>query len=254
MIIKNDIPILEYDSDPDAVIMPSRHDIPHFPEKCVFGFLGDEVDKYALSHGAEVLTYFETITKMFPIYKVKYKDEEITLSQAPLGGSAAAHILDFLIGHGAKYIVAAGSCGALVEFEENRLLIPTEALRDEGASYHYLPPSRTVKLNEVAIESIEKTLRELGVEADRVRTWSTDGFFRETKAMVEARRNEGFSVVDMECASIAACAEFRGVTLGQILYTADSLADTEEYDERDFGVASMATALRLALECVYRMK
>lgn len=253
MIIKNDIPILEYDSDQNAVIMPNSHDIADFPEKCIFGFLGDEIDKYAREFSCEVMTYFETITKMFPIYRVNYKGEELTMCQAPLGGAAAVHILDFLIGHGVKYIVASGSCGALVPFEENKFLLPIEALRDEGASYHYLPPSRTVKLNEAAVSSVEKTLNALGIESQRTRTWTTDAFYRETKSMVEARREEGFSVVDMECASMAACAEFRGVKFAQILFTADSLADTESYDERDFGKLSMASALRLSLECVLNL-
>ena len=253
MIIKNDIPILEYDDDVNSVIMPNSHEIANFPVKCIFGFLGDKIDKYAHKNDCEVMTYFETITKMFPIYRVSYKGEEITMCQAPLGGAAAAHILDFLIGHGVKYIVASGSCGALVDFEENKFLLPTEALRCEGASYHYLPPSRTVKLNESVIESIESTLRTLGVDSERTKTWTTDGFYRETKAMVESRRAEGFSVVDMECASMAACAEFRGAKFGQILFTADSLADTEAYDERDWGKLSMASALRLSLECVLNL-
>ncbi len=250
MIIKNEIPILDYDSDESAVIMPSQHEIAPFPHRAVFGFLGDEIDKYARQVGAEVMTYFETITKMYPIYRTNYKGEDITLCQAPLGSAAAAHILDFIIGHGVDKIVATGSCGALVEFEENRFLIPTEALRCEGASYHYLPPSRTVKLNEEAVTSLEGTLSRLGIETERCRTWTTDGFYRETKAMVEARREEGFNVVDMECAAIAAVAQFRRAKLGQILFTADSLADTEAYDERDWGKLSMASALRIALEAV----
>ncbi len=250
MIIKNEFPILDYDNDQNAVIMPSQHEIAPFPDRAVFGFLGDEIDKYAREVGAEVMTYFETITKMYPIYRVNYRGEDITLCQAPLGSAAAAHILDFIIGHGVDKIVATGSCGALAEFEENRFLIPTEALRCEGASYHYLPPSRTVKLNEEAVSSLEGTLSRLGIETERCRTWTTDGFYRETKAMVEARREEGFNVVDMECAAIAAVAEFRSAKLGQILFTADSLADTEAYDERDWGKLSMASALRIALEAV----
>lgn len=250
MILRNDIPILDYNSDPSAVILPGRHEIPAFPERAVFGFLGDVIDKYASTERAEVITYFETITKMFPIYKIEYKGVPITLCQAPLGSAAATHILDFLIGNGVKKIVASGSCGALVPFEENKFLLPTEALRCEGTSYHYLPPSRTVKLNESAIASAEATLARLGVPAERVKTWTTDAFYRETKATVEARRSEGFSVVDMECSAIAACAEFRGASLVQLLFTADSLADTEAYDKRGWGVMSMETALKLSLECV----
>lgn len=244
---------MDYDSDKNAVIMPGRHEIPSFPERAVFGFLGDVIDKYARAEYAEVITYFETITKMFPIHKIEYNGVPVVLCQAPLGSAAATHVLDFLIGNGVKKIIAAGSCGALAPFEENKFLLPTEALRCEGTSYHYLPPSRTVKLNEAAVASAKATLERLGVPVERVKTWTTDAFYRETKAMVEARRSEGFSVVDMECSAIAACAEFRGASLAQILFTADSLADIDAYDERDWGTLSMETALDLALECVIEL-
>jgi len=54
--------------------------------------------------------------------------------------------------------------------------------------------------------------------------------------------------VEMECAGLAACAKFRGVSFGQILYTADSLAHAEKYDERDWGKSSLETALQLCID------
>ena len=46
--VKNDIPILEYDSDPVAVIMPDHEDLRlELPERAAFVFLGDTVDRYA---------------------------------------------------------------------------------------------------------------------------------------------------------------------------------------------------------------
>lgn len=251
MLIKNEFPILEYDSDRDSLVSPSRHAIPELPERVVFAFLGDEIDRFAREHGCDVITYFETVTKMFPIYRVNYNGTELALCHAPWTAAAAVHVLDFLIGHGAKRIVACGSCGALVPFAESKVLLPTEALRCEGASYHYLPPSRTVKLNEDAVSSIEKTLSELGVPSQRVKTWTTDGFFRQTKAMADSRREEGFDVIDMECAALAACAEFRGVKFGQILFTADSLAE-DAADEHDSGKFPRSSVLRLSFEAALR--
>lgn len=47
-IVKNEIPILEYDTDTRAVIMPDHeHLAMKLPEKAVFAFLGGAVDKYA---------------------------------------------------------------------------------------------------------------------------------------------------------------------------------------------------------------
>ena len=82
------------------------------------------------------------------------------------------------------------------------------------------------------------------------KTWTTDGFFRETKDMVTYRMEEGCSVVEMECSALASCAKFRDVIFGQILFTADSLANLEEYSERNFGISSYDLSFELSLEAV----
>jgi Uridine phosphorylase len=252
-LIKHELPILEYDTERTAVIMPNRGKPYSFPEKAVYAFLGDEVDIYAEKHGCEVIGEFECVTKIFPIYRAIHNGHEICLRQAPLGSSAAVMLMDFLIGYGAKQIISTGSCGALLDFPENEILVPTEALRDEGTSYHYLPPSRTVSLNPRAVTSIETALTARSVKFEECKVWTTDGFFRETPDMVRYRIDEGCAAVDMECAGLAACAQFRGAEFGQILFTADSLANIEAHDARDWGAASFAIALELALDAVCEM-
>lgn len=253
-IIKNEIPILEYDDNQMSVIMPTHEHLDfEVPEKVVFPFLGETVEEYAKAHGAVEIATFVSMTKLYPIYIIDYKGEKIGLCQAPVGSAPAAQILDWLIGYGAKKIISAGSCGALVDLSENTFLVPTRALRDEGTSYHYLPPSRYVELNQNVLKSIEQTFQKLNLTYQECMTWTTDGFYRETKEKVAYRKEEGCSVVEMECAALAACAEFRGVEFGQILYTADTLANTEDYDERDWGDASLEKALWICLELIREM-
>ena len=52
----------------------------------------------------------------------------------------------------------------------------------------------------------------------------------------------------MECAALAAVAQLRGVVWGQLLFTAESLADLENYDSRDWGSEAFEKALELCLE------
>lgn len=59
--------------------------------------------------------------------------------------------------------------------------------------------------------------------------------------------------VEMECASLAACAQFRGILFGQLLYTADSLADAKNYDQRGWGEDSQEPALALCLDIAVRL-
>lgn len=54
--------------------------------------------------------------------------------------------------------------------------------------------------------------------------------------------------MEMECAALAACAQFRGAKFGQFFFTADCLAQVEAYDERTWGQQSWEPALILALD------
>ncbi|MBQ3229647.1 MAG: nucleoside phosphorylase [Clostridia bacterium] len=254
MIIKNEIPILEFDSDFEAVISP-RHDDLNIvlPKRAVFAFLGESVEEYALAHSAKQVALFESETKDFPIFVTEHKGEEICLAQAPVGSAASAQLLDFLIGYGVESIISAGCCGALTDIPEGAFLVPARALRDEGTSYHYAPPSRYMEIDRRAVDAIVQTLDEHGVGFERVTTWTTDGFYRETKAKVEYRKQEGCSVVEMECSALAACAQFRNALFGQILYTADTLADIDNWDKRNWGCNSKDIALKLCLDAVLKM-
>lgn len=251
MILKNEIPILEFDTEARSVIMPTHEDLELcLPRKAVFAFLGEHIDEYAKAHKAKTVGHFVSETKDFPIYLLTYKGEQICLCQAPVGSAPAAQILDWLIGYGVKEIISAGCCGVLEDIEENTFLIPFKALRDEGTSYHYMKPSRFAEINPIAISAIENALNRRGVGYRRVITWTTDGFYRETKEKIAYRRQEGCQVVEMECSALAACAGFRRVTWGCILFTADTLADVENYDERNWGEDSFSVALELCLDSV----
>ncbi len=254
MIIKNEIPILEFDTEKTAVIMPTHADLSlKLPEKAVFAFMCEYVDEYAKTAGGEQVALFESATKDYPIYVIKHKNEDICLVQAPVGAAPAAQILDWLIGYGVKKIIAGGCCGALRDYDEGEFLIPYKALRDEGTSYHYAPPSRYIEIDKGAVSAIENTLREYSLPYEKVITWSTDGFYRETKEKVLYRKEEGCSVVEMECSALAACAELRNATFGQLLYTADTLANIENYDARNWGQTAKEWALKLCLDAVLRL-
>lgn len=250
-IIKNAIPILEFDTEQTAVINPTHENLKlRLPKKCVFAFLGNYIDEYAGKTDTEKVSSFISATKIYPIYVTKYKGERIVLCQAPVGAASATQILDWLIGYGVSEIISAGSCGVLENFEEGTFLVPKKALRDEGTSYHYAPPSRFIETNDRARKAIEKAIVGRNMKYQEVITWSTDGFFRETKEKVEYRRKEGCAVVEMECSALSACAAFRKAIWGMILYTADSLADVENYDERHWGGDINEYTLTLCLDAV----
>ena len=254
MIQKHAIPILEFDDNPQAVIMPNHEGLDlQLPKKCIYAFLEEEIDRYAQEVGAKCVGEFISATKTYSVYVMDYKGEKVCLAQAPVGSAPAAQFMDWLIGYGVEKIISTGTCGVLTNIEENAFLVPVRALRDEGASYHYAPPSRYMDVNVEAISAIEQVLEQLGVPYEEVMTWSTDGFYRETAEKVAYRKEEGCAVVEMECAALTAVAQLRGVIWGELLFTADSLADLDNYDQRDWGAEAFEKALELCLEIVSHM-
>ena len=254
MIIRNEIPLLEFDDEKKAVIDPAHEKLDlQLPPKCVFAFVGDYMSEYAGKANACKVSEFLSMTKSYPVYVTEYRGEKVTLCEAPVGAAAAVQVLDWLIAYGVRQVMSTGSCGALEAFPESTFLVPEKALRDEGTSYHYAPPSRYMEISGKARNAIKAAILDHNMKYQEVVTWSTDGFFRETREKVEYRRSEGCSVVEMECAALAAAAAFRGVEWGMILYTADSLADVDQYDERNWGGNAYEYALTLCLDAVLRM-
>ncbi len=249
-LVKNEIPILEYDTEQKAVIMPGHHTDFEFPQRAVMLFMEPEIDDFVAKNECEIIGKFVSVTKEFYVYKTKINHVDIAFVQAPLGGPGAVQIMEQLIAGGAAKIIAAGCCGALVDDTEGTFFIPTAALRQEGTSYHYLPPSREIDLDAEPAKAICKVLDHAGLNYKKCKTWTTDGFYRETKEMVQYRKSEGYSVVEMECASMAACAKMRGVLFGQLLFTADSLADIDAHDIRNWGNDFFAAAMKLAMKAI----
>ncbi len=170
--------------------------------------------------------------------------------QAPVGTPAAVQILDWLIVHGVKEIISGGSCGVLTSVEEDAFSVSHKTLRDEETSYHYLPPSPFAQVSETERGAIEKTPKRHNLSCIEVTTWSTNGFYRETKEKVEYRKIEGCAVVEMECSALAACAQLKGNVWGELLFTADALADAEHYDEENLGGNSVEYTMELCVEAV----
>ncbi|WP_179396262.1 nucleoside phosphorylase [Lacticaseibacillus absianus] len=245
------LPLLTYDGTPRAVLDPFRDEGFTFPAKMLYAFITPEnVATFVARYPHKVVGEFVTVSNHFEVYALTVGDQQIGLCRAPLGAPAATQLLDFLIAYGAKQIIAVGSCGVLVETPENQLMVATRALRDEGTSFHYLPAAATVALDETLTTHL---MTVLGTAVRPVQTWTTDGYFRETEQKIAASLAAGCEVVEMECAALAACAEFRAVQFAQLLFTADSLAAVAAYDARDFGVASHLRVLAAGLDCLAQL-
>jgi uridine phosphorylase len=131
--------------------------------------------------------------------------------------------------------VACGSAGVPDSAKEHgRVIIPASAVRDEGTSYHYQPPSREISMDEDIVRKLEAVAEKHRVNYETGKTWTTDAFFRETRGKIARRKDEGCIAVDMECSAFIAAAKFRGVMFGQYLQAGDDISG-DEWDPRHSG-------------------
>src|SRR5262249_2857189 len=83
------------------------------------------------------------------------------------------------------------------------------ALRDEGTSYHYLPPAQFSSADADLLRATEHAFAQLRVPVERGATWTTDAPFRETAAAIDAMKTKGLLAVEMEAAALYAFAGAR---------------------------------------------
>lgn len=188
-----------------------------------------------------------------PIDMFESGGRRIAFYLSPIGASGAGECLlhaNWLCG--AEKFILFGSAGSLdYEKTAGRFVVPTDAYRDEGMSYHYAPPADYIRVKNSGV--ISRILRELNVPYTEGKIWTTDALFRETAQQAAKRRAEGCIAVDMEIAGVQAVCDFHGLALYPFVVTGDVLSE----DSYALGTITDANhnidKFRLALELARRI-
>jgi len=227
------IPLLEFDDDRTAIIDPSSH-IQNInpPEHCVMPIYGSVIERLQNDGRLEKIHEFGSVLVPMPVFALEYHGRHVTVAHPGVGAPFAAAMFEGLIALGCRKFVACGSAGVLTsELKRGAIVIPSSAVRDEGTSYHYCPPSRTVDVDQRVVSKLESVLQRHNINYQVGKTWTTDALFRETRSKVDERKSEGCITVEMECSAFLAVAKFRGVTFGQYLSAGDDVSG-DEWDPR----------------------
>lgn len=253
--MESDYPILEYDPTSSAIIEPGRLVKPiEMPEHCVLCFFQDVINQVCADGGARIVGQLGSEIGMNPVYVLETENGPVTVIHPGVGAPLAAAFLEEAIALGGRKFIACGGAGVLIpELAVGHVVIPTHAVRDEGTSYHYLPPAREATAAPEAVAAIQAALDHHHVPYVTGKTWTTDAIYRETRARALRRRDEGCITVEMEASAFFAVAQFRGVTFGQLLYSGDDLSG-DAWDHRDWQRHSSREKLFwLAVEACLRL-
>ena len=238
-----DIPLLRHPLDQESAFRPEKlidavraerglADV-GMPEVCVLDFDGDLTDWLAQTGRstpvADWACYHTTL------HLTRIDGISIGLVDRTIGGPYAVLIAEQMLAVGVRVIVGLTSAGRLTSSVPiPSLVVPTRALRDEGASYHYLAPSEYVAAPERISELLERELRRVGPPVLRGPLWTTDAPYRETAEQLRRHSEAGILAVEMQAASVFALAEVRGADIGVVAHVSNA-ADEEETAEFDKG-------------------
>lgn len=235
MIEQMVFPILEYDPVREAIIEPNMiQNALDAPEHCVICFFQDVLDDVIAEHSPKVVKKIHSESGYHPVYELEYKGKRLAFFHPGIGAPFSAAMLEEVIAIGCKKFIACGGAGVLdKDLAVGHLLVVNGAVRDEGTSYHYLPPAREVNPDANTVSMIAAEMDRQNIPYIYGKTWTTDAPYRETRQRMLNRRDEGCLMVDMECSALIAVSQFRNVPFGQILYGGDDLSGPK-WDHRDW--------------------
>lgn len=128
-----------------------------------------------------------------------------------VGAPFAVLLAEQLFASGCRLLLSVTSSGRIAEDlpAAPHFVLIERALRDEGTSHHYLPPTTFAEMpNPDLLTRVAARLAEEApsIEVLRGATWTTDAPFRETEGAIAAARAAGCLAVEMEAAALYAFA------------------------------------------------
>lgn len=225
--------------DPRDAIVPGEDGLPDVPPAVVLGFqemLADAVRARSDQIDPEPARELE-------FYRLAPSVAFCPVVDVGVGAPVAAVATEKAIAAGAEAVVMLGGAAAFqTDAGPETVLLPTRAIRDEGASYHYLPAEETVRATPDLVEELEMAFSDASCPTRRGPTWTTSALFRETLPEIEYYREQGFVSLCMESAAIWAVCQYRGVD-GATVHHADDYLSAEAWIDPESRSADLADRL-----------
>ena len=144
------------------------------------------------------------------LYVFHHEGHEYGIVGCAVGAAFAVLIAEELFASGCQFLLSMTSAGQVLPLRAPPYFIVIDrALRDEGTSYHYMPPSDYSAADAQLVELAREALAAAGIPVQIGATWTTDAPFRETQEAIDAASQVGILAVEMEAAALYAFAKAR---------------------------------------------
>ena len=182
------------------------------------------------------------------LYALKNPKGKVGIMTGFGGGSPmTTELAEEFVAMGVKCMILMTWGGLLQpDLKPGDILVIDRAIRDEGTSYHYLPPAKYVDADGVLVEEIIGAIQARSGTCSRGTTWTTDAPFRETVEEIRQYQSEGVKTVEMESAGLFTVGQVRHVPTVSVVIGMDSLAEFRWQVPKDLN------AIMHSLELVYQ--
>jgi uridine phosphorylase len=219
------------------------------PEICILDPDGDIVR--TLAKGGRMRLSAGWACYHTELYEFEHSELSFGIIGCAVGASFAVLLAEQLFASGCRLLISMTSAGQIVaQGSPPYFILIDRALRDEGTSYHYLPPAEFAEVEESLVQAAMEAFAAAGQRMLRGASWTTDAPFRETASAIERCRARNILAVEMEAAGLYAFAAARGKPVLCFAHVTNQMAVIEgdfEKGEADGTSASLdviATAAR----------
>ena len=220
-----------FDNKSPAKINVKKNENAVQADAVIFTF-SQEIEKHVVSsYDCEKVGEFQIACGQSSVYLLKYHGKRIGFFRTWVGAPACvAPIEELSTVLDTDKIIHFGGAGCLnKEIARGKVMIPTEAYRDEGTSYHYAPATDYIRIKNCGI--VKAFMEENKIPYVMGRTWTTDAFYRETVNNFEKHKADGCISVEMEGSAVQAVCDFRGLEV-YMFFTSGDLLDAPEWTDR----------------------
>lgn len=163
------------------------------------------------------------------LFNFMYEGVEFGIVGFAVGAPFAVLVTEEMFCSGCKLVISITSAGQILPKRNPPYFILIErALRDEGTSYHYLPPAQYAHIQKEFIDMLIDAHEQSSVPIERGSTWTTDAPFREVQAAIDFAGSEGILAVEMEAAALYAFSEARKKPVICFAYVTNQMGNKED--------------------------
>lgn len=240
---------------PDALIREARRqkNLPAdpVPEVCVLDPDGDIVRYLVAQQQAKLCASWPCYHSR--MYEFDLAGRRAGIVGCAVGSSYAVLIAEQAFACGARLLVSMTSAGQIVPVGAPPYFVAIErALRDEGTSYHYAPPSDFAEADAQLLDTAMAALANGPQRVFRGASWTTDAPFRETEEAIAFARDRNVLAVEMEAAALYAFARVRKAKVLCFAHVTNTMATAGDDFEKGeaFGATDALAVLGAAASAI----